>query len=441
MPGSHAVAVLQEGYRSAERSTEVAVGQLARVKLSLEPLEVAGRLRIEAAALAGAQLIVDGAPVGIVPWEGTLEPGDHWFQLVRGDVGTAPALVTVVKGQTVVMDAQLVPLGPEVNVATKPSTATLRLGEAVLGAGRWRGRLPVGRHVLAVAEEGYHATTHPVTVTADGPRTVAVELEVDESHPRWGVVEGSFFADVVGGFAIAPTYGSRFESDYQRDGAESFRSTTTSNPAALGGLGMLRVGYEFPFRVSLSIGGGYLWTQKRFTRSVQTSVPQGGEAAQYLNDEVLRYTGAMAAAGIGYRQPLVGPLELQGHVMVGAFFAFVDYEVEGALESAAGSANLVPHESSGDVSANLVVLPQVELALRFDDFSAGAGLTVAGFVLEGPSALRDEDLGVQVEGADQCRGTVSSSDPRCAMVSQLADGNTYDAFVAWIPSVRAGYAF
>ena len=99
LPGEHRVMIAKDGYRSYSTRVRVSAGQLRSVVGRLEPLRLSGQLHITAAELAGAEVIVDGAPVGTAPWRGQLSPGHHVVVLRRGDRGTAPTRLTVVKGQ------------------------------------------------------------------------------------------------------------------------------------------------------------------------------------------------------------------------------------------------------------------------------------------------------------------------------------------------------
>lgn len=61
------------------------------------------------------ELIVDGAPMGEVPWDGSLEPGKHWFALHLGDTAAAPRAGAAVRAVSTkereggVIDAAAVP--------------------------------------------------------------------------------------------------------------------------------------------------------------------------------------------------------------------------------------------------------------------------------------------------------------------------------------------
>jgi hypothetical protein len=135
---------------------------------------------------------------------------------------------------------------------------------------------------------------------------------------------------------------------------------------------------------------------------------------------------------VGYRLPLVEPLELRAHLLVGALFASA---VDTVTASADGGVPASVQGSGQSASApNLVVLPELQLGLRFGGFGAGAGLTVAIVTLDGPSSKLGQ---TQVDPAGCPMNPVA-----CAAGTRAIEGEAaYGPFVAFIPSVSAGYAF
>ena len=162
---------------------EVTAGRSRQLTLTLQPLQRRGVVRVTAEP--GATVLLDGANVGTVPWEATLAPGTHMIALELADRGTGPRMLTVVEGQVSVLETPLLPLGPEVRLRVEPPTASVSLDGVTLPGAAWSGRLPIGKHRLTASAEGYVSADQEVEVTADGPRDVALELRVDEAHPRW----------------------------------------------------------------------------------------------------------------------------------------------------------------------------------------------------------------------------------------------------------------
>lgn len=124
------------------------------------------------------------ARVGELPWEGTLAPGPHMVQVLRGAVGSAPALATVLQGQTTLLRLRVGPLAALSLRASLPS-AQLRLGEVPLGRGSWQGSLPKGTHTLSASEEGYFPRSLSVELPLPSPAPIKLTLLQDLAHPRW----------------------------------------------------------------------------------------------------------------------------------------------------------------------------------------------------------------------------------------------------------------
>ena len=75
-------------------------------------------LVVEDPQLEGADVVVDGVPVGKLPWEGTLAPGAHVVSIRKGERGSAPTLATVLQGQTALLRMRSDRLGPPVRVTS-----------------------------------------------------------------------------------------------------------------------------------------------------------------------------------------------------------------------------------------------------------------------------------------------------------------------------------
>ena len=435
MPGKHVVQVLEEGYGTFEATAEVGVGQTAKVVARLQPLVSGGRLRIDTHAFDGAEIYIDGALVGTVPWEGSLEPGEHLLFVRKGELGSAPATVAVVKGQLVRPRIAFGALGPEMRIAVEPFTAEILIDQVPVGHGRWQGRLPLGDHRVEAREEGYRLVSRSLAVEAGAKLDTALVLPIDRRHPRWGGGEtGRAWLEAFGGVALAPRLGSGAESSCARDDC-------SRNSLAVGALAGLRGGWEFPVRVSLELAGGYLGLGKHVTRGLDQSFYEGRTrstvATRYELDDRLRLDGPFVGAGLGYRVPFAGIGELQGGLLVGAYFPFARDRIE-ATASAGGRTIPAVVEGSNDTvqAADLFVMPELRLGLRFGGLGIGAGLSVMLLALEGP-ALGTGDLRVVGEG---CAATPTAID--CAPGEAVVAGErAYDTMLVWVPSLSVGYLF
>ncbi|MFP6683238.1 MAG: PEGA domain-containing protein, partial [Polyangiaceae bacterium] len=146
LPGTHRVVVLKEGYESFSRVVEATREKVITINATLRPLVSAGRLRITALENQGATVLIDESPVGTAPWEGNLKPGQHTVR-VEGDTrGSAPTVLTVLRGRTLRHEVKSLALGGRLRLTVAPSAASLSMGGIPIGSGRFEGRLPIGRH-------------------------------------------------------------------------------------------------------------------------------------------------------------------------------------------------------------------------------------------------------------------------------------------------------
>jgi hypothetical protein len=432
LPGEHTVHVMKEGFQTFEGTITVSVGQTTTVRGSLKPLAATGALRVDDEALAGAQVFVDGAAVGRVPWEGPLGPGPHVYQLRREGDGTAPRRVFIIQGQTAVATAALHPLGPDLQIEVTPRAATLSLGDTLLGRGRWQGRLPLGRYVLLAEEEGYHRQRRQLRVEPGMQGQIDMVMRVDQEHPRWGVRKsGTVWLDAFGGVVLTPSLGSGAEA--------SCGSTARCSDESLG-IGKLwggRVGYEFASGLSLVAGGGYLSISKSVSRELSFSYASGDSDAVgtlTLADE-LQFSGGFAAVGVGYRHKLVGALELRTHLLAGVAFATYSDVVSGSAAGSDGSADGVWVQGSGEAVGALdpLLMPDFHLGLRFGDIGVSAGLLMGILPLSGPDGALGE---VRFRSTQPCAGV------SCAAAQGAVKGETsFGSMVLFVPSVAAAYLF
>ncbi len=442
LAGTHTVLVMHQGYQSFETTVQVAARETVAVQAQLQPLVNAGSVRIEAPDLEGAQVYIDGAPVGSAPWEGTLEAGEHRYVVRRGDQGSGPQSIVVVQGQTVLARAKTSPLGPELRVVVTPPTAELRLDGVSVGRGRWQGRLPLGEHEIVAREEGYFDERRKLGIDAEARGEVVIELRADEQHPRWGVrEEGKVLLEAFGGVAVTPSLRSDAETPATHcpteNGAEKCR--LTSHPAALGFAVGGRAVYEFPFHLSVGAMGGYLSVRKELTRQIDGSFIADGDrriAVLYELDDEIHLSGPFAGASVGYRLPFAELLELRANLAVGALFARTRDAISGTASSGDRTIPVQVQGSDTAVSSvDLFVMPELQLGVRIDGFGVGLGLMAGIFVLDGP-ALPTGDIVVNDEGC------VSGPEVDCAPgQNYIAGEGAYDPFVLWVPSVTAGYAF
>lgn len=435
MPGRHIVQVMKEGYATHESEPVITVGRTSRLDVRLEVLASGGRLRVEAAGLEGGDVLVDGAAVGVVPWEGTLEPGAHRLVVRKGDRGTAPQLVTVVKGQLVRVSAQPRPLGPEMRIGVEPATAEIVIDDVAVGRGLWQGRLPLGKHRIRAHEEGYVAALRELTVDPQQAGDTTLRLEVDAEHPRWGAGEaGHVWLELHGGVALAPSLGSDAEASCER-------FSCSDDGWATGVLVGARGGWEFPVGVSLGLGVGYLRLQKSLERNVAESFTDSATdtvvPTTYGLADSLRARGPYVGAHVGYRQPVAEILELKAGLLVGAFFSFTSDTISGTA-AASGGQRPVTVDGSAELvrGADLLLAPEIDFGVRVSGFGVGLGLAAVILPVGGPSLATGD---VRVVGPS-CTSATTAID--CAPGESFAAGEAaYGTMVALVPTLSLGYLF
>src|SRR5262249_957186 len=142
-----------------EQTLSVVAGQTTSLDAELEPLAGSGAVRIESAGRAVVDVLVDGVRVGSTPFEGTLSAGTHVLSSQAGDLGSAPEVIGVLAGRSVLLGVSPKTLGGVSSIVSEPSSAELFLGSVPLGRGHWQGRLPLGDYALAARETGYFDAT------------------------------------------------------------------------------------------------------------------------------------------------------------------------------------------------------------------------------------------------------------------------------------------
>lgn len=310
MPGKHVVRLIRDGFITFEQTVEIVARDTAKIDAKLEALTTAGRLRVEGPPeLDGANVTIDGAVVGTLPWEGTLQPGPHVYFASKGDLGSGPELGIVIVGQTVKVTIAARTLGPERRIVVEPATAALSIDGVAIGRGRFQGRLPVGAHVIEAREEGYVLARSPLEVTATDSSDVAVKLVVDPNHPRWGVSKGRLAIEVFGGFSYGPSFGND-KTAWCNEASPCSGSSVLGYRVGAGGL------YELASGLSLSIRVGYASMSRSMTRRFARTSTVGAATVSGIYDleDEIKLTQFFAGLGIGYRISLGERFDLGGRV-------------------------------------------------------------------------------------------------------------------------------
>lgn len=430
--GLRVVRVLKDGYATFEGAIEVRVGETAHLDAVLRPLAQAGQLRLEDPTNDGAEVFVDRVQVGVIPWEGTLGPGEHLVWAETAERGSAPARAIVIQGQTATLRLRSAPVGPVATIVVEPATAESRLDGVALGAGSWSGRLPVGDHEVVASEPGYFSRTVRLTEAEPGGASAQanLRLDVDAAHPRWPRRPvGEVTVDLLGGVALGRALGSDAET----------WCAGSSGRGVLGGLAGARVGFRFLLGLSVEIVGGYFTVGTSFTRSRSTSFTSDGASVPltYTLEDHLRVGGPFVGGGLGYRAPIGGRFAIVSHAMVGALLAGVSDPITGSATTAQDhTAIFLTGREQRSGATPILVEPELDLEARFGGLHLGAGLGVA-FVVGGGPELEHDLVEVVSTG---CSHDPASS--RCAPASRIVESERgFRPFAVVVPTASLGYTF
>jgi hypothetical protein len=338
--------------------------------LQLERLSSVGQLAVEEdSGAAGLEVLIDGAPVGLTPWKGTLRDGPHLVALRGQDTGTAPQLVTVVVGQQLQRALHAEPLGPEISLHPQPRTAALAIDGVPLGAGTWVGRLPRKSHQIRASEEGYFEANLDLNPTLPGPQDIL--LTINRSHPRWPrEPSGAFTIGALAQVGLATSLGSDVERrcDLRCSGAL---------PTLLSG--GLRGGYAF-------LSG---WTVEA-TFAAATMQRRGSRASEdgdhtFEAHDALSIRGYQALLGGGYRFRVSERVELIPRLAVGVGFYRSRNVAQVDAVVGADRAAMTVDQSGASVSSNpLLIHPSIEAQFAVGSWRLQGGLALPIIAGSGP---------------------------------------------------------
>ncbi|NUO53218.1 MAG: PEGA domain-containing protein, partial [Polyangiaceae bacterium] len=163
--GTHTIRLFKEGFQPFEQSVDVAGGQTARITAKMPALAASGRLRVAEKDGKRLEVVVDGAVVGVTPWEGSISVGDHVvFLRGDGDLGTQPAAAPIAKGEATSLTLVAETLEASVLIDVQPPSASVRIDGVHVGRGIWDGRLRKGAHSVEALYEGYFPVKRDITL-------------------------------------------------------------------------------------------------------------------------------------------------------------------------------------------------------------------------------------------------------------------------------------
>ncbi|WP_437513957.1 PEGA domain-containing protein [Sorangium sp. So ce1099] len=193
--GRRAVRVEKEGFAPLTMTLEVRAGQENVAELVAKSRK--GRLVVNEKHNWVLHVELDGKNVGVTPWQGLVDLGEHKVRL-RGFMGVealaaceAPgaaaeegakvasgveaASVRLYEETRVVLVAE--EQDASLRVESTPEGAVLMIDEGQVGLTPWEGRLPLGEHMIEVSAVGFFSAKQTVQLERRKQRELSVLLE------------------------------------------------------------------------------------------------------------------------------------------------------------------------------------------------------------------------------------------------------------------------
>jgi serine/threonine-protein kinase len=173
-PGVMKLTVKAENYKPWEKTVTAKPGEPLRLQATLEPS--GGVLKI-ASTPPGADVLVDGAKIGVTPLlTSAVAHGAHALEVRAAGMAPYKQEITVTAEKPVIVTAALAPATGTLSV-TGFAGAALFLNGKEIGAIPLEKKLPPGKYELKATKAGHKPASRHVEVTMDNPTEVLMELE------------------------------------------------------------------------------------------------------------------------------------------------------------------------------------------------------------------------------------------------------------------------
>jgi serine/threonine-protein kinase len=209
-PGDYSIQVVKDGFEPpAEQKVAVKKGEDARLQFQLRPAVRMATIHVQGAP-AGAQVLIDDNPAGVVQADGAfsapVNPGAHSVMLRNGRAQSRPVQRQFAAGQTMqfsgselalqlpqgVLRVHVSPAGAHVTIRgeTERESAARALTQESL-------TLPEGTYVVSATAPDYNPSSKTVTVSSSAPAPVDITLIAKVKKPaavtgmnRWDDAKG-----------------------------------------------------------------------------------------------------------------------------------------------------------------------------------------------------------------------------------------------------------
>jgi len=172
LPGGYRLRATRDGYRPLDREIEISLATRQSVALTLDKLP--GYLSVETPGVAGAEVLVSGAPAGNTPVSGLeLAAGEHPIVIrARGYAEFSGSVTIEGLGRRQTLSATLIPASAPVTVESSTAGARLWVDGEELGALPLVAELPAGPRALEIRAPGHKTWKDTIPVAAGEARTV-----------------------------------------------------------------------------------------------------------------------------------------------------------------------------------------------------------------------------------------------------------------------------
>lgn len=167
-PGTHRVTAELPGYYPLDEEIDVGLSADQRFELSLTKLP--GEVELATRPEAGAQVLVDGEPVGVTPLVAEIRPGNHRIEFRAERYLTELREIDVEGGgERQALTVELTPSWAPVAIETTPAGAEVLVDGEPAGTTPAELELEAGRHEIEARHAGYNAWRTEIDVTANQP--------------------------------------------------------------------------------------------------------------------------------------------------------------------------------------------------------------------------------------------------------------------------------
>ncbi|MEI9937342.1 MAG: PEGA domain-containing protein [Pseudomonadota bacterium] len=296
-PGSHQITLKKPGFVALSQELILARGPNTQT-LTLVREVISGKLHVSSnTTKALSELLVDNQVVGLLPWEGSLPAGKVTLLARNNEESSAPTEVVVERDVTTPVVLELKPNTGTLDVSAVAAGVRISVDGRQLGLQNWRGPLPVGRHRLTLARDGFVSQEQDVDLRLNETASVVVGNWVPVKAPPLLKADdhGMYYR-----LDLAALFSNKTDGITQHCEEESINLHCSTHVPFGGSLG-LRVGYRFKWIAPEIWGMGLLTAQYSNVHFEQASVSADSDFYGPTRREDYVFFRYGWAAGVGVR--------------------------------------------------------------------------------------------------------------------------------------------